>query len=164
MLAGWRALLAARRAHVVADVQKPTGASAQLALAEIEPGVFEASLPAPMAGIYPIRFRANGNTLRGHPFTREQLRTAAVWRGGDAQPPAGTTQPTPPGVDWCDLLACLLSQRSVLAWLDKQGFDVEEIRRCLKGSCGGGQRSPILDALMNRPELLELLAQLRPKP
>jgi murein tripeptide amidase MpaA len=150
-----------QRASVRADVQRPNGASSTLALAEIEPGVFESSLAASMAGIYPIRFRARGTTLRGHPFTREQLRTAAVWRGGNGTPPTGTTPPSRPGVDWCQLVACLLEQRSVLAWLEKHGIDADAIRRCWKQQCGDdAPRASLRAALLANPALLDLLARL----
>jgi hypothetical protein len=143
---------------VRAEVQKPNGASSTVPLVEIEPGAFEVSVPAMMAGIYPIRFRAHGTTRRGHPFTREQLRTAAVWRGGDGTPPTGTTQPPGPRVDWCTLIACLLEQPSVRAWLEKQGIDVNAIRRCWKEQCGDD--AP-MRALVASPAFADLVARLK---
>src|SRR5215218_6081381 len=62
------------------------------------------------AGIYRFRIVASGGTLRGVPFTREQLASAAVWAGGDQpyQPPRDDDQS-----DWCSLLTCLLSEKSL---------------------------------------------------
>ena len=59
--------------------------------------MFDAVTPAPLAGIYPVRFRAAGKTLRGYAFTREQLRTGMAWRGGDDPPPHGS----PCDDTWC---------------------------------------------------------------
>ena len=75
------------RAHVRAEIARPDGTSTVVTLVEIEPGIFEATTPAPLNGTYPIRFRAAGKSLRGFPFTREQTRTGLAWRGGNAPPP-----------------------------------------------------------------------------
>jgi len=80
-------------------VRRPDGTQTTVAMPEIEPGVFEATTPAALNGIYPVRFRATGKTLRGYPFTREQLRTGMTWRGGDDPPPHG--DPPPPNETWC---------------------------------------------------------------
>ena len=146
-----------KRASVLADVQKPDGSSTTLGLVEVEPGVFEAGLMAVQAGIYPVRFRAKGTTLRGYPFTREQLRTAAVWRGGDAPPPSTTTQP-PAGVDWCRLVACLLADKGIVTLLERNGLDVDGLRRCWKEQCQDRMPSPEIRRILSSPELLgELL-------
>jgi hypothetical protein len=97
---------------------------------ETDPGVFEATTAAPLNGVYPIRFRANGTTLRGSPFTREQTRTAMAWRGGNNPLPHA-----PPGGDWCSLLRCLLADRGIQDWLKKTGIDPKIAERCLEGAC-----------------------------
>lgn len=79
------------RAHVRAEIARPDGTSTVVPLMEIEPGIFEATTPAPLNGTYPIRFRAAGKSLRGFPFTREQTRTGLAWRGGNAPPPRTQT-------------------------------------------------------------------------
>ena len=61
----------------------------------IEPGIFEQSFVANIPGIYYCRFLANGATIRGNEFTREQMLTAAVFQGGDTPTP----EPTDPGKD-----------------------------------------------------------------
>ncbi|HEX3463624.1 MAG TPA: M14 family zinc carboxypeptidase [Candidatus Elarobacter sp.] len=124
------------RAHVRAEVRRPDGTSAVVNLAETDAGVFEASTPAALNGIYPIRFRANGTTLRGFPFTREQTRTAMAWRGGNDPLPHA-----PPTGDWCGLLRCLLSDRAIQAWLEKHGIDPKTAQRCLEGACPKTERS-----------------------
>jgi murein tripeptide amidase MpaA len=87
-----------KRAVVRAEVKRPDGTQILVPMSEIEPGIFEASTPASLSGIYPVRFRAAGKTLRGYPFTREQLRTGMTWRGGDDKPPQGLP---PTGGTWC---------------------------------------------------------------
>jgi murein tripeptide amidase MpaA len=147
-----------RRAGVRAEVRKPNGAAATAVLAEVEPGVFEASVPTALPGIFPIRFRARGTTRRGHPFTREQLRTAAVWRGGNGAARGGPTPPSGRGVDWCALIACLLEQRGVRAWLEKQGLDADAIARCWKDQCGDDAS---VRALLASPAIADLVARFR---
>jgi len=152
------ALPVERRARVHADVTRPDGTSATLSLAEIESGVFEASLPATLPGVYPIRFRAQGTTLRGYPFTREQLRTAAVWRGGNGTPPSSSTQPSEPGLDWCRLVACLLGQKSIVEVLRRHGIDVDDLRRCWKEQCAEDPPRATLEAMLADPGFVQRLA------
>ena len=59
-------------------------------LLEIEPGIFEQSFSAHIPGTYSCRFLANGVTIRGNEFTREQTLTAAVFQGGDTPTPEPT--------------------------------------------------------------------------
>jgi hypothetical protein len=96
------------RARVRAEVKRPDGTQTMVALAETEPGVFDGSTTAPLAGIYPVRFRAAGTTLRGFPFTREQARTGLVWRGGDGESPSSGLGESGIRRPWCDFLRCLL--------------------------------------------------------
>lgn len=77
----------ANRATVRAELERPDKTMATLTLAEVEPGVFETTTIASMPGAYQIRTLGTGHTFRGRPFTREQLLTGAVWKGGDQPPP-----------------------------------------------------------------------------
>lgn len=131
-----------RRARVTVELARPGGSIVTVAMVETEPGTFEATTSANVAGIYHARFVALGATLRGTPFTREQLATAAVWQGGDVpyQPP--TTDGA--GPDWCRLMQCLLDGKTFSSeaqerW-KKNGLDLDGIRRCLKEHCGNGGR------------------------
>lgn len=125
------------RARVRAEVGRPDGSRAVVALAETDPGVFEGVAAAPLSGIYPVRFRASGTTLRGSRFTREQVRTGLAWHGGDGDPPK--TRPTDPGPtrQWCDLLRCLLSDRDIRRWLESQHIDSRHIQECIEKLCCG---------------------------
>ena len=53
------------RAHLKAELKRPDNTQTVLNLAEVEPGVFEASTPATMSGIYHFRILADGSTMRG---------------------------------------------------------------------------------------------------
>jgi hypothetical protein len=126
----------AKRARVSVELTRPGGSMVTLSLLESDPGIFEATTKALTAGIYLARFMAQGVTLRGRPFTREHLATAAVWRGGDNpyQPPGGDD-----GDRWCRLLSCLLSEKTLtprlLERLKKEGLDVDALRNCMQASC-----------------------------
>ncbi len=132
-------LLVERRATVRVELERPGGSKVILALGEVEPGTFEASTLASLPGVYRARFLAKGVTLRGTPFTREYSATAAVWGGGDRpyDPPRGHDTDR-----WYQLLACLLSEKAISSKLEErlkeEGFDLDAMRRCLKGVCKPG--------------------------
>jgi hypothetical protein len=115
------------RAKVNAIVQRPDGSSVTVPMAETDPGVFEAVTPAPLAGVYPVRFLAKGTTLRGFPFTREQTRTGLAWKGGNNQPP----HTDPGGTKWCDVLRCLLTDSGIQRLLKEHKIDVGLFEKCV---------------------------------
>jgi len=130
-----------KRAQANVELTRPGGSIATLPMDEVAPGMFEVTTNGNLSGVYHARIMANGATLRGRPFTREQLGTAAIWRGGDDpyQPPRGT------GWDnWCRMIACLLGEKNLktdlLDGLAERGVDVEAIRDCLKAYCGDTTR------------------------
>jgi murein tripeptide amidase MpaA len=94
----------ARRAAVLADLERPDKSRTTLELKEVEPGAFEAQVAAAISGIYNFRVRASGKTLGGRDFTREQTLTGVAWKGGDAPLPGGQG---PLGGFLCRLLRCL---------------------------------------------------------
>lgn len=103
-------------------------------LVEREPGRYVAEVPTNAPGVHRVLVTASGHTLRGEPFTREQLRTLAVWSAGDERPPSSQD----PGADrarLCELLKCLLSGRSLAKAAKRAGIDLDEIRRCLGKAC-----------------------------
>ena len=63
------------RARVHAELMRPDGTGATLPMPESAPGIFEASLPTTLAGVYRFTVKAAGRTLRRRPFTREQIVT-----------------------------------------------------------------------------------------
>jgi len=129
------------RAAARAEVVRPDKTVGTLTLAETEPGVFEASTPAVMAGVYRFHVLAAGTTFRNLPFTREQLLSAAVWKGGDAPPPSSKDDPPFGRERLCGLLSCLFKTKGVREHLAGKGIDVDGLERCLKAFCDDPRRS-----------------------
>lgn len=126
-----------KRAAVNAHFEYPDHTHGVLPLAEIQPGVFEATMVANMPGIYRFTTEAKGVTYRGAPFTREQILNAAVFRGiADipGQPIDGVTK-----ADICHLLSCLLGDKTLTREfeesLKKQGISLAGIRKCMELFC-----------------------------
>jgi len=81
------------RATLRIEMERPDRTTGILVPTEVEPGVFETTIPATIPGVYRFRVRASGATLQGNQFTREQILTGTVYRGGDATPPSGMDGP-----------------------------------------------------------------------
>lgn len=133
------------RARVEAELKRPDGSQTVLTLVETEPGIFEAKTATTQAGVYRFRVLASGKTFRGRLFTREQLVTGVVWKGGDLPSPSS---PADPGEgELCRLLKCLLSDKVLTPEFRKRladrGINVEVFRRCVETHCGraGGESS-----------------------
>jgi von Willebrand factor type A domain len=123
------------RARVDVDVDRPDGTAGTIGLTEIEPGIFESELVAALEGVYRFRVRAAGGTMRGEPFTREQLLSAAVVRGGDRPPPKSDPRVDEGRRALCELLECLLAQDRLGRLLEHRGVDVVRVRQCLEDWC-----------------------------
>jgi len=129
-----------KRARTHVELTQPGGSVVTLAMSEVESGTFEAVTKANYSGVYQARILAKGVTIRGTPFTREQLATAAVWKGGD--------QPQPPrpsdNDDWHRFLACLLSEknwsRQLEERLKKEGVNLDGIRQCVQALARSDRR------------------------
>jgi hypothetical protein len=121
-----------KRAQLVLELTRPGGAQQSLAMEETAPGQFQADVVAATPGVYHGRVVAKGVTLRGTPFTREQLVTAGVWRGGEQpyQPPRDAS-----GDERCRTLACLLGPEVIGRELEQRlralGLDLAKLRHCL---------------------------------
>jgi hypothetical protein len=74
------------RARVWAEVTRPDGAQTVVSLAEQEEGLFQGAFSAVLNGLYVVRVRAGGVTMRGRPFEREQTLTASAVPGADSPP------------------------------------------------------------------------------
>ncbi len=118
-------------------VTRPDGVEQVLGLAVVEPGVYGAEVPTDVPGVYRVLVRAHGTDLRGTPFTREELRTLAVWARGDDPPPLVIDPGRPPErhLDPCLLLQCLLEDDGVQGLLKRNEIDPDRVRRCLKRAC-----------------------------
>lgn len=126
-----------RRAMVEVQLTRPGGSMLTVPLHETEPGRFGGNAVAGSPGVYQGRVVARGVTLRGAPFTREQLLSGGVWRGGDVpyQPPRNSGQS-----DLCRWLSCLLAKdglsRELEARVRDYGINVDRLRRCATQACG----------------------------
>ncbi|GEA87702.1 tyrosinase family protein [Cellulomonas cellasea] len=123
---------------VRAHVTPPAGAPWEQAMPSTGPGAFTTSVATTTSGVYRVLVRASGADLRGDRFTREELRTLAVWARGDDTPPVvidpgagGTTT----HLDTCGLLLCLLADEGVRALLERHGVDAGGLARCVKRAC-----------------------------
>ena len=121
-------------ARVDAHVTRPDGSAVVVTCQPDESG-YSAMIPTSVAGAYDVRVVAEGDDLRGQRFTREELRSLAVWARGDE-----ATPPTLGGGDdertrWCELLRCLLEQDSIRESISRRDIDPDEILRCLKRVC-----------------------------
>ena len=129
----------AGRATARAELERPDGTQATLVMSEVDPGVFETSIVASQSGVYHFRVIASGSTLRGRPFTREELRTGVVWKGGDQPSPTGGGDDGRPGEWVCRLLTCLLSEdvigKELRAELVRRGLDLDHLKKCVELLC-----------------------------
>ncbi len=159
-------------ANVKADMTRPDGTMTTIVLFPIasEPGVFETAKTAAQSGIYRFRIRASGRTVREQPFTREALRTAAVWHGGDRPGDGGGGQPngghgTGGSREWCALLRCILGSGVLSDEFIKRlaglGIDVARLRKCVELLChdtrGGSSCAECDEARRQLVELAQLL-------
>jgi hypothetical protein len=128
------------RARVWADVTRPTGEQTRIGLDPGGDGTYHATVPTPSAGVYRLFVRSAGATFGGTPFTREALRTLAVWNRGDDTDYPRSPDTTKGGrhPDVCGLLTCLLRDSSVVKALTAQGYDPASMLKCVEKSCRKG--------------------------
>lgn len=128
------------RATVQTELTRPDGTKIVLPLGELEPGIHETAVVATLSGIYTFWVRASGSTLRGRPFTREQVVTGVVWDSGDDPHPR--TGPRD-GDQLCCLLSCLLDagviKDEAVKRLQEYGIDINALRKCIARCCREGQ-------------------------
>ncbi|HSO70873.1 MAG TPA: tyrosinase family protein [Arachnia sp.] len=126
-------------AAVHAGVTSPTGTASTVTLAEAEQGLYRGEIPTSVSGVYRVLVKASGADLRGTRFTREELRTLAVWARGDDSPPVVTHPGTgagTSGIDVCGLLLCLLRDDNIRDLLKRHEVDPDVITGCVKRACG----------------------------
>jgi hypothetical protein len=133
-------------AHVWVEVTRPNGQTATITMNEFGAGEFVGSMIAPLVGVYRLRVRARGTTMRGEAFSREKTLTVAIWRGDPIGQPEGEGEGThgDPTTDrgecLCQLLVCLLRREGVISEeLEKRlrefGINLEAARKCVAGFC-----------------------------
>ena len=127
-------------ADVFVELTHPDLTVSTVPLAATGPGTYQASAPAPVPGIYPARFLATGTTRQGTAFTRDLLRTGAVWRGGDSLPPSSSGDPRGRAEDLCRLIACLEENQGLRRLLEEHGVQPGDLFRCLDEFCAARTR------------------------
>ncbi|MGB7964588.1 MAG: VWA domain-containing protein, partial [Propionicimonas sp.] len=118
------------------EATDPGGSTVTLSLSGADVGVFVGVTAAPVAGVYSFRYVADGTSLAGVRFTREQVRTVGVWFGGDDPPPRaggdGHEGGHASGCGCCtDVIECLLEDRGVRRLLERYDIDGGRILKCL---------------------------------
>lgn len=120
-----------KNASVRAILTLPDGSSANIGFNKVSAGVYETQVMAYYPGIYRFDVHANGFTTRNVPFTRQQVLTGAVWRGGDNPPPTSTNNPdyNPVQEAICKFLNCL-SKSVDRDRLQKAGLELDKLIAC----------------------------------
>lgn len=147
------------RAAVRVDVERPDNSQTTLSLSEVDPGSFETSFPANLQGVYRLRVLASGLTLRGVPFTREELLSGAVILGGDRTSPTSDAPAGTRDAQLCDLLECLLRPEALGRLLQEHKVDPDVLQRCIKEWCKQRSESPSLEQMSEREGSTRLAAQ-----
>ena len=125
-----------KKVSVKAYLKNPDGSTEILNFVEDSNGKYSTQVKTNLSGIYEFVIKARGNTSRGTEFTREQVLTGCVWKGGDIPPPK-TTQNNDDKVNLCELMSCILGSmdRNFRERLLKDGFDINQLEKCLKAKC-----------------------------
>jgi Common central domain of tyrosinase len=118
------------RAVVRAELQRPDGSMTTLLLAENGPGEFDTAVTGLQAGVYRFRILAEGSSLRGCPFTREELATGAITNSDRI-----STVPEEPPENLCRFLDCILRKEVLGDFLAKQKIDAAAVRKCVTLLC-----------------------------
>jgi hypothetical protein len=161
------------RARMWAEITRPDGMSDVVSFREGVGGTFASPYTLHLSGVYAIRIRARGETLRGTAFERERTLTATATPGGDRWAPQ-----LPKDSALCELLHCWSHDapldKRLLERLHQWGIDVEALLKCLAGHCRsaegsleGRQRSAMdtsIDSLTTKQLLQALVKRLAPSP
>ena len=118
------------RALVRAEVTRPDGSGHVLPLSETSAGQFETTLAGNAPGVYKFRIVAEGSTLRGTPFTREDLLTGAITSSDIV-----STVPGTPNEGLCRMLDCLLRKDVLGEYFKQHKIDADAVRKCARMLC-----------------------------
>lgn len=123
---------------VVARTTEPDGSRRIIPMHRTEPGTYTATIRTAQPGVYQVLVSAVGSDLRGTPFTREELRTLAVWSRGDDAPPFTIDLTSGGGthLDLCGLLNCLLQDDGLRKLLERHEVNPDTVQRCARNACG----------------------------
>jgi hypothetical protein len=138
------------RATVRAELELPDNSRVTLALSEGDAGHFQANTTAILPGVYRVRVVASGITMRGIPFTREQLLSAITVLGGDNPPLTSGPSTTAQDEDLCKLLHCLLGPNSLGRILAQHDVDPKAVLSCIEMWCKARLSGPTAQELAER--------------
>jgi hypothetical protein len=138
------------RAGVQAEIELPDSTRLALALAETNPGRFQGSIIATVPGVHRIRVVANGVTMRGIPFTREQQLSATAILGGDNPLPTSDPATKAHDEDLCRLLQCLLGPKAFGHLLTEHKVDPKAVSACVETWCKARLAGPTAQELAER--------------
>jgi hypothetical protein len=138
------------RANVRAEVELPDNTRQTLWLSEGAPGRFQVSTTAVLAGVYRVRVVASGVTMRGIPFTREQLLSATAILGGDNPLPTSGPSTKAHDEDLCKLIHCLLGPNSFGRLLAQHEIDPKAVLSCIETWCKARLAGPTAQELAER--------------
>ncbi|MEL7427071.1 MAG: S8 family serine peptidase [Bacteroidota bacterium] len=132
-------------ASVYTILKMPNGVEKTLHFQKSGAGTYQLDLSTEYSGVYQFRVIANGTSFRGRNFTREQVRTGAVWQGGNQPVPGsgrgGSEEQNGKRTreELCRLISCLASDKNLSREfkdrLRKNGIDVDGMLKCLKAFC-----------------------------
>jgi hypothetical protein len=138
------------RAGLRAEVELPDQSNVTLTLTEVGPGRFQTDTTATIAGVYRIRVVASGVTMRGIPFTREQLLSATAILGGDNPMPTSGPSPKAGDEELCRLIECLLGPHAFGNVLKRQEVDPKAVWSCVESWCKNRLAGPTPQELAER--------------
>ena len=144
-------------ASVKAYLKNPDGTEQVLNLSLISRGNYSVQIDASLSGIYEFLVKAKGRTSRGNEFTREQVLTGSVWKGGDRIPPKSQPVDSKNDDKLCDLLSCMIGSmnENLRERLIKEGFDINRFEKCIAVKCKTGRKSGI-----DRKAITEMITKL----
>jgi hypothetical protein len=121
------------RAVVWAEVRRPDNSMFNVGMSATEEDPYAGTFITSIPGVYTIRARAQGETIYGSPFTREQTMTAVAVPGGGRTPVEPLRDPI------AELLCCLLKGGRMTGRLQELltefGIESEHLMRCLRRLC-----------------------------
>lgn len=124
-----------KNASVNVEIQRPDNTNVLLPLNKIEAGVFEEKISAVIPGIYHMRVLANGITSRNKPFTREQLLTGAVWKGGNNPLPNSSSDAGTRDEQICRFLDCLFGSDLLSKYFEENKINQKTLQKCIHQFC-----------------------------
>ena len=121
------------RAAVWAEVRRPDNSMFDVGMQADDDEPYAGSFATSIPGVYTIRVRAQGETIYGGAFTREQTVTAVAVPGGGRTPVEPARDPI------SELLCCLFKDGRIPDPLRKRaeelGIDSAHLERCLRRHC-----------------------------